>query len=187
MFSIIHSVAERTHGITRCMMISSPLPPRILKYTTRLPPPFATLTTFMYKTKHDQGSPNFNLNTPKIPPKALPQSPPLMSPHSFNMGEHRSLTILKSSLPSSMSRAPTPKPSTPQPLKSCLKGKTSPSRDSYESDGEVTAKKGSRNSVYTVAPNSLPQHAHLGESLVQLMLFSYHYVPYLIFDLIKVP
>ncbi|KAG1727991.1 hypothetical protein EDB19DRAFT_1913958 [Suillus lakei] len=115
----------------------------------------------MYKTKHDHGSPNFNLNTPKIPPKALPQSPPLMSPRSFSRAEHRSSTLLKPSLRSSVSQAPTPKPSTPQPLKSILKGKTSPPRESYESDGEIAAaKKGSRNNVYTV-PNSLPQHAHL--------------------------
>lgn len=132
----------------------------------------------MYKTKHDLGSPNFNLNTPKIPPKALPQSPPLMSPHSFNMDEHRSFTMRKPSLPSSNSRAPTPKPSTPQPLKSILKGKTSPPRDSHDSDGEVTAaKKSSRNNVYTV-PNSLPQHAHLGPMKGPALNLHWKLLPY---------
>jgi hypothetical protein len=144
------------------MIISSSSPSHGLKSATRLTPPFATVTTFMFKTKHDIGSPNYNLNTPKIPSKALPQSPPLMPPRSFSRAEHRSFTMLKPSLSSSTSRTHTPKPSTPQPLKSILKGKTSPPRDSYESDGEVTAAK---KSVYTV-PNSLPQHAHLGESLV---------------------
>lgn len=169
------------------MMISSSRPSHILKSTTKVSPPFATVTTFMFKTKHDIGSPNYNLNTPKIPPKALPQSPPLTSPRSFSRAEHRSFTMLKPSLSGSISRAHTPKPSTPLPLKSILKGKTSPHRDSYESDGEVAAaKKGSRNNVYTV-PNSPPQHAHLGESLVQLILSFHHYVPYLIFYPIKVP
>lgn len=57
------------------------------------------------------------------------------------------------------------------PLKSILKGKSSPPRDSYESDGEITtAKKASRNNVYTV-PTSLPPNAHLGESLVLLVIF----------------
>lgn len=132
----------------------------------------------MFKTKHDLGSPNYNLNTPKIPPKALPQSPPLMPPRSFSRAEHRSFTMLKPSLPSSTSRAHTPKPSTPQPLKSILKGKTSPPRDSYESDGEVTAaKKGSRNSVYTV-PNSLPQHAHLGPMKGPALNLHWKLLPY---------
>jgi hypothetical protein len=175
----------------------------------------------MYKTNRDKGNPNLNSSTPKIPLMALPQSPPLMSPQSSNMDEHRSFTMLNPSLPSSSSPAPTPKPSTSQPLKSILKGKAllprdsyepqppksilkgktplprasyeSQSlksilkgkaplpRDSYESDREVTAtKKGSRDNAYTV-PNFLPQRAHFGESLVQLMLSFHHYVPYLIF------
>ncbi|KAG2106658.1 uncharacterized protein F5147DRAFT_837876 [Suillus discolor] len=132
----------------------------------------------MFKTKHDIGSPNYNLNTPKIPSKALPQSPPLTSPRSFSRAEHRSFKMLKPSLSGSISRAHTPKPSTPLPLKSILKGKTSPPRDSYESDGEVAAaKKGSRNNVYTV-PNSPPQHAHLGPMKGPALNLHWKLLPY---------
>jgi hypothetical protein len=141
----------------------------------------------MFKTKHHLGSPNALLNTPKIPHKALPDSPSShISPRSFSRAEHRPPTLLNSSL-STRSLAPrtsTPKPPTPMPLKSILKGKSSPPRDSYESDGEImTAKKVSRNDV----PTSLPPNAHLGESLVQLVIYFRHYVPYLILRSMKVP
>ena len=118
---------------------------------------------------------------------ALPESPSRMPPRSSSRAEYRPSTLRKTSLQSSLSRASTPKPSTPQPLKSILKGKTSPPHESYESDGEITADKNfPRNTVYTV-PSSLPQNAHLGESLVQLILSFRCYVPYLMFRPIKVP
>lgn len=64
------------------------------------------------------------------------------------------------------------------PLKSILKGKSSPPRDSYESDGEITtAKKALRNNVYTV-PTSLPPNAHLGPMKGPALKLHWQLLPY---------
>src|SRR6267154_2316669 len=87
MFFIVHSVAKSyTWYNTFCDHLQlSPLP-RLKTYHFHF---FfiSNCNDFMFKTKHDLGSPNRNLNTPKIPPMALPESPSRRPPRSSSRAE----------------------------------------------------------------------------------------------------
>lgn len=120
----------------------------------------------MFKSRHQPGSPQFILNTPKISKRSL-------SPDETSSVPSRPTTRMGTRPPTPMRESTTNPRNNPTsgqpalPLKSILKkvGNTSPNRMGYDSEGEtLTSKKVSRSGVYDVRNLCVPG-VRMGKSL----------------------